>query len=48
MKEVVKWITDSVVVHHMVGYQLYCVWRHVLWKQTTTSMKRCFHGYWCD
>jgi len=29
MNEVMKWITDSVVVHLMVGYQLYSVWRHV-------------------
>jgi len=25
MNEVMKWVTNSVVVHHMVGYQLYSV-----------------------
>ena len=45
MSEVMKWITDSMVVCHMVGYQLCSVWGRVLWKQTKLSMKRGFHGY---
>ena len=45
MNEVMYWITDSVVVRHMVGYRLYSVWGHVLWKQTKLRMKLGFHGY---
>jgi len=45
MNEVMKWITDSMVVHHTVGYQLCSVWGHVSWKHTKLSMKFCFHGY---
>jgi hypothetical protein len=29
MNEVMKWITDSVVVYLMVGYHLYSVWGNV-------------------
>ena len=45
MNEVMKWVTNSVVVHHMLGYQLYSAWGHVSWKQTKLSMKCCFHSY---
>jgi hypothetical protein len=45
MNEVMKWITDNVVICHMVGYQLCSVWGHVSWKQTKLNMNRGFRGY---
>jgi len=30
MNEVMKWVTNSVVVHHMLCYQLYSVWGRVV------------------